>query len=81
MHFRLIGRVLRQDFLVRRPAFERNAGFAGVAKFRVLDQVPDSHRPESRRRPLVSQKRITSWIASRTAGLRQLRSGCSFRKA
>src|SRR4051812_44032871 len=41
MHFRLIGRILRQELFVRRPAIAiMRIGWI-VAKFGVLDQMPD----------------------------------------
>ncbi len=47
MHFRLVGGILRQDFLVRRPAFDEMRVGRIIAKFAVLDQMPDHIDPEA----------------------------------
>jgi len=47
MHFRLVGGVLRQDFLVRWPAFDETRIGRIVAKLAVLDQMPDHIDPEA----------------------------------
>ena len=79
VHLRLVGRVDRQQALDLGPAGLVARVRRVVAELRVLDQVPDDVDAEAVD-AAPSQKRSTSCIASRTCGLRQLRSGCSLQE-
>jgi hypothetical protein len=59
----------------------RKAGFGGLSRnWSSLSrcQITSTRNPST---PRFSQKRMTSCMAARTAGLRQLRSGCAVRNA
>jgi hypothetical protein len=77
--FRPIGRMEWQDRGIRRVAVTVGGIGRVVVKRVVLDQMAmaSARKPST---PRFSQKRTTSYMASRIPRLRQLRSGCEVRK-
>ena len=80
VHLGLVGRVERQhaaDVGVARRVVRGSAGCRGTPSSLIRCQITSTRKPST---PRSSQKRSTSYIASRTSGLRQLRSGCSLQE-
>src|SRR4051812_38000556 len=62
-----------------RPSTKRGlGGLSRNSPSLIRCQITSTRKPST---PLRSQKRMTSWIACRTSGFRQFRSGCWARKA